>query len=260
MTITAQNTGTTGTGRVPMDKLRKTALVAGGLYLLTFIASIPTLGLKGPLRGDPGAFILGAGSATGVLLGGYLDLVTALAGVGTAVALFPVVKRQNESLALGFVAARILEAAVLFVGAVSLFSVVTLRQDMVGAAGADRAALVTTGQSLVAVHDWAFLTSPGLMPAVNALLLGSLMYRSGLVPRVIPLMGLIGAPLLVASATATIFGVFDQLSVWSGIATIPIFFWELSLGLWLVVKGFRPSPVTAGMVAGTPLGYRGVDA
>jgi Domain of unknown function (DUF4386) len=130
---------------------------------------------------------------------------------------------------------------------VSLLAVVTLRQDLAGAPGTDTASLVTTGQALVAVRDWTFLLGPGLMPGINALLLGWLLYRSGLVPRVIPLMGLIGAPLLIASATATLFRGNDPVTVLAAIATVPIFLWELSLGLWLVVKGFKPSPITADM-------------
>ena len=133
-------------------------------------------------------------------------------------------------------------------GVVSLFAVVTLRQDMSGAAGADEASLSTVGTALVAVRDFTFHLGPGVMAAVNALLLGSLMYRSGLVPRVIPLMGLIGAPLLLVSKIATLLGVNDDSTAWSAIAVAPIFFWELSLGIWLTVKGFRPSPITAGSV------------
>ena len=129
----------------------------------------------------------------------------------------------------------------------------TLRQDLAGAAGADAASMILTGNALVAVHDWTFLLGPGLMPAVNALLLGYLLYRSGLVPRIIPLMGLIGAPLLLASATATMFGAYEQVSAMSVIATLPIFFWELSLGVWLVVKGFKPSPITATSVPPAPV-------
>jgi hypothetical protein len=156
--------------------------------------------------------------------------------------LVSVVKRQNEALALGFVTSRVLEAAIIVGGVVSLLSVVTLRQDLAGAAGADAASLVTTGQSLVAIRDWTFLLGPGLMAGVNALLLGSLMYRSGLVPRVIPVLGLIGAPLLLASTTATLFGIHDQLSPVATIAVLPVALWELSLGVWLVVKGFKASP------------------
>ena len=224
--------------------------------MITFIASIPAaFVLLVPVLNNPD-YIVGSGPDTGVVWGNLLDVISALACIGTAVALYPVVKRQNEAAALGFVAARVLEAAVIFVGVVSLLSVVTLRQDLAGAAGADAASLVTTGKALVAIHNWTFLLGPGLMPAVNALLLGYLMYRSGLVPRVIPVLGLIGAPLLIAAATATMFGIIDQVSVGSGIATIPIFFWELSLGVWLVVKGFKPSPITAGMTAaGTPPAY-----
>lgn len=236
-----------------MNSLRKTALVAGGFYLVTFI-SIPTLALYGAVHSPD--YVVGPGPDTGVLWGGLLEVIVALAGIGTAVALFPVVKRQNEGVALGFVAARVLEAAVIFVGVVSLLSVVTLRQDP---AGADAASLVTTGKALVAIHDGTFLLGQGLIPGVNALLLGSLMYRSRLVPRIIPAMGLIGAPLLLASVTATFFGVYDQVSVWSGLATIPIAAWELSLGLWLVLKGFKPSPITAGTTAaGTPPAYRDI--
>ncbi|HXA59342.1 MAG TPA: DUF4386 domain-containing protein, partial [Streptosporangiaceae bacterium] len=123
------------------------------------------------------------------------------------------------------------------------------------------ASLVTTGRALVAIRDWTFLLGPGLMAGVNALLLGSLMLRSGLVPRVIPLLGLIGAPLLLASITATLFGIFDQLSPIATIAVLPVALWELSLGIWLVVKGFKPSPITAGLAAaGTPPAYRDGDA
>ncbi|MCU1626807.1 MAG: hypothetical protein JWP64_1756 [Pseudonocardia sp.] len=236
-----------------MNSPRKTALVAGGFYLVTFI-SIPTLALYGAVHSAD--YVVGPGPDTGVLWGGLLEVIVALAGIGTAVALFPVVKRQNEGVALGFVAARVLEAAIIFVGVVSLLSVVTLRQDP---AGADAASLVTTGKALVAIHDGTFLLGQGLIPGVNALLLGYLMYRSRLVPRIIPALGLIGAPLLLASVTATFFGVYAQVSVWSGLATIPIAAWELSLGLWLVLKGLKPSPITAGTTAaGTPPAYRDI--
>jgi hypothetical protein len=165
--------------------------------------------------------------------------------------LFPVVKRQSEALALGFVAARTVEAAMVVVNVVAYLAVVTLRQPE--ATGPDAVALVTAGRSLIAIHDWAFLLGQGAIPAVNALLLGTLMYRSGLVPRAIPALGLAGAPLLLGAVIAVMFGVFDRFSVWAVIALAPIFVWELSLGVWLAVKGFRPSPITAGLVdAKTP--------
>ena len=185
----------TATKRVPMDSMRKTALVAGVFYLITFI-SIPTLALYGPVKNHRD-WILSSGSHTGVLVGGFLEVIVALAGIGTAVTLYPVVKRQNEGVALGFVGARVLEAVMIFTGVVSLLSLVTLRQA--GAAGTNAASLVAVGASHVAVYNWTFLLSQSLMPGINALLLGSLMYRSRLVPRVIPVMGLIGAPLLIST-------------------------------------------------------------
>lgn len=234
---------TTSNKRVPMDSMRKTALIAGGLYILTFVASIPAVGLLSPVLHNPD-YIVSAGADTRVLLGGLLDLINAFACVGTGVVLFPVVKRYGEAAALGFVTSRLFEAAVIVIGVVSIFSIVTLRQDLAGAAGVDAGSLVTTGRTLVAVRDWTFLLGPACMAAINALLLGSLMYRSRLVPRVIPALGLIGAPLLLASVIAQLFGAIDNFSAWSAIAVAPIFVWELSLGIWMTFKGFKPAPTT----------------
>jgi hypothetical protein len=202
-------------------------------------------------------WILSSGSHTGVLVGGFLEVIVALAGIGTAVTLYPVVKRQNEGVALGFVAARVLEAGMIFTGVVSLLSLVTLRQDLGGAAGAHAAALVTTAASHVAIYNWTFLLSQSLMPGINALLLGTLLYRSRLVPRIIPVIGLIGAPLLICTVIATLFGSFKLGS--PELAALPVGAWELSLGVWLVVKGFMPSPNLTGMAtASAPPAYQDV--
>jgi hypothetical protein len=224
-----------------MTSLRKTAFVAGLLYLITYLA-IPTIALYGPVLSDP-AFIVSSGSDTGVLWGAVLELIVAFAIVGTGVVLFPVLRRQNEGVALGFVTSRLFEAGVITVGILSLLSIVTLQQEVGATAGADAGSLVIVGQSLVATHDWSFLIGQTLLPGINALLLGSLFYRSRLVPRVIPLMGLIGGPLLISSAIGQVIGINEQYSAWSAIAVLPIFLWELLLGLWLVFKGFRTVPV-----------------
>jgi hypothetical protein len=220
-------------------------MIAGGLYLLTFASSIPArFFFLDPVLSDPG-YIVGPGADTQVLVGGLLDMVNALACIATAVVLFRVLRRQSETLALGFVTSRLLEAAIISVGVVSLFAVVTLRQDLAGTAAADEASLVAVGSSLVAVYEWTFLFGPNVLAAVNALLLGTLLYRSGLVPRAIPLMGLVAGPLLLASVIGVVFGTHDLAAGLHVVAAAPIFVWELSLGVYLVVKGFRPAPITA---------------
>ena len=249
MTTTVHIPATKAAKGIPMTSTRKTALVAGVCYLITFV-SIPTLALYGPLKNNRD-WVLSSGSHAGVLAGGLLEVVVALAGVGTAITLYPVVKRQNEGAALGFVAARVLEAGMIFAGVVSLLSLVTLRHDLGGPAGANAAALVTTGASHAAIYHGAFLLSQSLMPAFNALLLGSLLYRSRLVPRIIPVVGLIGAPFLICTVIATLLGGMKLGS--PELAAVPVAAWELSLGVWLVVKGFRPSPITAAIdAASTP--------
>ena len=231
------------TKRAPMDPMRKTALVAGVFYLVTFV-SIPTLTLyHGALTNHQ--YITHAGSNGGVLWGAFLEVIVALAGIGTAVTLFPVVKRQNEAAALGFVTARVIEGAMIFVGVLSVLSIVTLRHDLAGASGADAASLVTTGRALAALYNWTFLLGQTLMPGINALLLGSLLYRSRLVPRILPTLGLVGAPILITSVIVGLFRIDHPITVLAGIGTLPIAAWEFSLGVWLVVKGFNPCPITA---------------
>jgi len=227
-----------------MTSMRRTALVAGILYLITFIAGIPPAAfLLGPVLDNPN-YIISAGADTQVLFGAFLDLVNALACIGTAVALYSVVKRQHEGFALGFVTTRMFEAAIIVIGVLSLVAVVTLRQA--GTVGTDGTALVAVGRALVAIRDGAHLFGPGVIPGLNALLLGYLMYRSRLVPRVIPAMGLIGAPLFLVSVSALVLGFNEQASVFYAIAVIPIALWELSLGIWLTFKGFNPSaPILA---------------
>jgi hypothetical protein len=219
------------------------ARVTGVLFLITYITSIPAFFVfYAPVLEDP-RYIVGAGADTSVSLGAFLELILIIANIGTAVVLWPVLKRQNEILALGYVTARVVECAFIAVGILSLLSVVTLRQE---AAGADAGSLVAVGQSLVALHDWTFLLGPGFVVGVgNGLILGYLMYRSALVPRGMAMLGLIGGPLLCASGIAILFGVFEAGSVWQAIATIPEFFWELSLGIWLTVKGFNPSAIAS---------------
>jgi hypothetical protein len=232
-----------------VSPLRRTALVAGIFYLVTFVASIPAVFLLAPVLDDPN-YIVSAGADAQVTAGAVLDLVNALACIGTAVALFSVVRLEHEGLALGFVTTRMFEAAVIVIGVVSLLAVVTLRNPV--ATGAEATSLVTAGAALVAVRDWTFLIGPGIVPGLNALLLGTLMYRSRLVPRWIPILGLIGAPLLISAAVGRMFGVNGETSVWSAIGLLPIFVWELSIGLWMTFKGFDPSvPVAQAFAAVT---------
>jgi hypothetical protein len=208
------------------------------LFIITFITAIPALYLFQPVLDDPAGYIAGAGADNRIFFGALLELLLIIANIGTAVVLFPILKRQSEILALGYVTARVVECVFIAVGILSILAVVTLRQDAPGEGA--------LAQSLAAIKDWTFLLGPGFVVGVgNGLLLGYLMYRSGLVPRPMAVLGLVGGPLVCASGIAVLFGVFDQGGAGQGIATIPEFLWELSLGIWLTVKGFRPSPVLA---------------
>jgi Domain of unknown function (DUF4386) len=245
MNPTTTTTATRPRGEVQVNATRRTAMVVGVLFLLTFITSIGAVFAYGPVLTDA-HYVLGAGADTRVFLGAFLELFLIITNIGCAVVLFPLLKHENEAIALGYVAIRLVECTFILVGILSVLAVVTLRQ---GAAGSDAGSLVTVGKSLIAIKNWTFLLGPGFMDGIGTgLMLGWLMYRSGLVSRRVALLGVIGGPLLAVSGTAVLFGLIKAGSSWQSIATAPEFIWEAYLALWLIFKGFSRSAFDAGHV------------
>ena len=227
-----------------MDWVKKPGRVAGLWFLGTFVFSIPALLLYDPVLND-GDYILGDGLDARISLGALFEIFLAIANIATAVVFFPILKRVNEAVALGYVALRIVESTIIVMGLISLMSVLTLRDDFAGA-GADSATLDIAGRTLVAFHDWTFLLGPQFCAGFgNGILLGYLMYKSGLVPRQMALLGLIGGPLAFVGGVFVLFGAFDQPSAALFAFTAIEIVWEFSLAIYLIVKGYRPSPLLA---------------
>jgi Domain of unknown function (DUF4386) len=222
---------------------QKIARLTGVLFIVTFVTSIPALLLYDPALNDA-KYIIGGGADVRVSFGAVLELLLIVANIGTAVVLYPIVKRQSKILALGFVTARVIESAFILIGIVSVLAIITLRRS---ATDAD-ATLIPIGKALVAIHDWTFVLGPGFVVGIgNGLILGYLMYRSGLVPRRMAMFGLVGGPLVCLSGIAVVMNVLEKGGAGQFIATIPEIIWELSLGIYLTVKGFKPAPIIAVM-------------
>jgi hypothetical protein len=229
-----------------MASPRRAARIAGLFFIGTFVFSIPALILYGPLLNDAN-YVVGGGADPQIHLGAFLEILTAIANIGSAVALFPVVRRASEGGAIGYVASRVLESTVIVIGLISLLAVVTLRQDFAAAPGGTPEFYVALGKSLVAVHDRTFLLGPAFCAgAGTGILLGYLMLRSELVPRPWAIFGMIAGTIAFASATAVLFGAYEQVSSVSFALTLPEIVWELFLGITLTFIGFRlSSPVLA---------------
>lgn len=219
-----------------MNAHRKISLTAGILYVLTFV-SIPTLFIYGPVKSAN--YILGKGPDTSAIVGGILEIIVALAGIGTAVVLFPILKKQSETFALGLVAARILESSTIFVGVAFLLTIVTLRQT---GAGVDA---LPVSHAFALFYDRIFLLGQSFMPAICDLLLGYMLYKSRLVPRGLALIGIIGGPVLLVGYFSVMFGFTGQHDAFPGISAIPVALFEFSLGLWLIIKGFNPAAISS---------------
>jgi len=219
---------------------RKTASLFGWLFIATFVLSIPAYFIfYAPVSDEPG-FITGAGADESFIvgLGALSETLLIIANVGTATVLYRIIRRQSEAGALSYVAARIMESVFIGIGVIAMLTLLFLRDESPAIGDA------AFGQLLLGVYDRAFLLGPGFFAGLaNGLILGWLMYRTGLVPRGMAMLGLVGGPLLLLSAAAIMLGLAERGGTLQGIATIPEFFWELSLGIYCVVKGFRPSPI-----------------
>jgi hypothetical protein len=244
---TLQTTITLRRRPVPRNSLRTIASIVGWLFIVTYITSIAAkVAFYPPLfEGD---YVTGPGQDTRVLWGAVFEVVLIIANIGSATFLWPVLKRQHESLAMSYVAARIMESIFIAVGVLSVLTVVTLRQSYGGADAGAAAGLTVAGDAFLRLQEWTFGLGPSFVVGVgNGVILGYLMYRSRLVPRKLAVLGLVGGPLIILSGVAAMVGIIELDGTWQVLAAAPEFFWELGLGIYLVVKGFKPSPVTAGM-------------
>ena len=229
----------------PTPEEQRTARIMGAWFLGTFVFSIPAFFLYGPIL-DDAEYVIGSGEDTRVAVGALLEILLAISGIATAVVIYPIVKRVNQSIALGYIASRTVESILILVGVLSLMSVVALRQDLADVAST-QATLVDVGRGLVALHEQTRLLGPQFCAGLgNGILLGYLMWRSRLLPRPMVLFGLVGGPLALCAGTGVLLGAWDSTDALPAAMTAPEAIWEFSLSVWLLVKGFRPSPILTG--------------
>jgi hypothetical protein len=245
-----------GTGKALIAQVKgremdtqRTARMFGWLFIATYVTSIPArlLFINGlGATWQDVRFIPGAGSDMPLQVGAILEFLLIFANIGTAIVLYPIAKRYSEKFALGYIGARVVESTFILVGLLSIVSLLTVRENLAGATGAEAASLVAAGKSLAATYEWSFTFGPGLVVGFgNGLLLGYFMYRSGLVPRWMAMLGLIGGPALIVSFGMIFFGVYEPGSTPAQLMVVPEFFWEALLGIYAAWKGFRRVPITA---------------
>jgi hypothetical protein len=226
-----------------MDSNRKNEIIVGILFILAASAAIVGLALCQPVLSDAWYIIKGSANETQVIWGAFCELVLAFSIIGISIMMYPIINKENESIAIGYVCFRLLEAAIIIIGIISILSLVTLNQEIAKAVDPSVISFLTDGKLLIAVHNRTFLLGPNLALGASTLMMSYFLYISKLVPRFISLLGLIGGPLIFVCAVLVMFGVFLQISVWGVLLTIPLLAFEMTLALWLIIKGFNSSDV-----------------
>ncbi|AFC30357.1 hypothetical protein PM3016_3528 [Paenibacillus mucilaginosus 3016] len=228
-----------------MNSNEKAAKMAGVLFILAAVSAVAGLLLYDPILNSTDPLIQGPAHSNQVILGAVMELILVGSAVGTSITMFPYLRRYNETLALGHVLFRFLEAVVITVGIISVLALLTLGREYAAAAAPDPASFYASAASLKAVHDWTFLLGPNFMLGINTMLYSYIFYKSRLVPRFIPILGMTGSVLVFLCALLVMFGVFSQLSVWGALLALPVAANEMILAVWLIRKGFNLSAVPA---------------
>jgi hypothetical protein len=224
-----------------MDSNRKNEILVGVLFILAAVTAIIGLALYQPILYDPDYIINGSANETQVIWAAFCELILAFSIIGISVLMYPILNKENESIAIGYVCFRLLEATIIIIGIISLLSIVTLNQEFLKAVNPNVISFLTAGKLLVTVHNWTFLLGPNLALGPSTLMMSYLLYKSKLVPRFIYVLGLSGGSLILICALLVMFGVFPQISVWGGLLAIPVFLYEMTLAVWLIRKGFNSS-------------------
>lgn len=228
-----------------MNANKKSALIVGVLFILAAVTSIIGLILYDPILNGPDYLKQGSEHANQVILGALMELILVVSAVGTSTTMFPFLRKYNETIALWHVCFRFLEAIIITVGIISVLSLLTLSREFAAAAAPDIASFQASGTSLKAVHDWTFLLGPNFMLGINTMMYSYIFYKSKLVPRFIPILGITGSALVFLAAILEMFGVFPQISVWGAILSLPVAVNEMTLAVWLIVKGFNESALAS---------------
>lgn len=221
---------------------RITAVIAGSFFIIAAATAIIGVLLYDPILNDSYFIIRGSEKENQIVWGAFFEILLAFSVIGTSIALFPVLKKYNESMALGTVCFRLLESTMILIGIISLLAIVSLNHEFSKEMNPDASAYLIAGKLLVAIHNWTFLYGPNLVLGPSTLMTSYLLFKSKLIPRFITVLGLAGGPLISACALLVMFGIFNQISVWGALFAIPVFLYEMSLAVWLIMKGFNPAP------------------
>ena len=224
-----------------MNSNKKAARIVGVLFILAAVTAIIGLSLYDPILKGPDYLMKGSEHANQIILEAVMELILVISAVGTATTMFPFLKKYNETIALWHVCFRFIEAVIITIGVISVLSLLTLSKEYVAAGAPDIASYQASGIVLKAIHEWTFLLGPNFMLGLNTIMYSYIFYKSNLVPKFIPIIGMTGATLVFIAALLEMFGVIQQVSVWGAILSLPVAANEMILAVWLIVKGFNES-------------------
>jgi hypothetical protein len=222
-----------------MNAKRKSAFRIGALFIIAAVTSIIGLNLYNPILQDSNFIIKSPSSGNQIFWGAFMEIILVFSVIGTSVTFYPVLKKHNESLAIAAVCFRVIEAVIITLGIISLLAIISLNNEYISEGESQSSTYLIIGKLMVSIHNWTFLFGPNIALGPSTFMTSYILYKNNLVPKFIAILGLIGGPMICMSGIFVMFGLFSQLSIWGLITAIPVFFYEMSLAIRLIVKGFK---------------------
>jgi hypothetical protein len=230
-----------------MDTNKKTARIVGVLFIVTTGAAIVSGAFLLPILEAPDYLAKVSANENQVMIGALFYFIMAAGGAGIAIPMYPILRKHNESMALGAVGFRIIEGAIFMVGVICVLALVTVSGEFVQAGAPDASYYQTLGELLLAGYTIAQAVVPGVFAfSLGALMYYYIFYQANLVPRWLSVWGLIGVTLGIVNGLYDMFGGTPNETI-SMLLDLPIFVQEMVLALWLIVKGFNSSVTPSGL-------------
>lgn len=218
------------------DKIN--AALVGIFFIVAAVSSVTGLKLYDPILSDANFIISGSTHYNQIISGAICELILAATATGTGIMLYPYLRQYSESLGLGYLCFRMLEVFFILLGIVSVLTTLSLSVHYSNHIIQDNAMDESVGFAFISLHNWTFILGPNFMLAINTFLYSYTFFKTGLVPKGLSLLGLTAACLIMLAAILELFGIIYQISVWGILLAFPIALYEMSLSVWLIVKGF----------------------
>lgn len=213
------------------------AKLTGWFFIAAAVSSIIGLKLYDPILNESNFLLSASNNYSQIVFGAVNELILCVTATGTGIMLFPLLKRYNERMALGYLSFRLLEVVFIMIGTISVLTALAVSENYANGVIRDKDNAQNLMLTFIYLHKWTFMLGPNFMLAINTFLYSYVFSKSNVVPKNLARLGISASLLIMLAAILEMFGVIQQISIWGILLALPVALYEMTLAIWLIVKG-----------------------